>query len=592
MTQSVMIELASILVLGTSAQWLAWRIKAPSILILLLFGIVAGPVTKLINPNLLLGDMLYPIVSILVSIVIFEGGLSLRIADLKNIGKEVRNLIGIGTPITYFLIILGSYFILGFSKNLAIIFGAMMVMTGPTVILPLLRQVKLGRHLSSLIRWEGILIEPVGVLLIVFSHQFVLITIADSSLISVAINVATVILVGGIFGAIGAGATLTIIKRKWAPDDLQEVLSFMLVILVFVASNVLIHDSGIIAVVIMGMVLANQRKVMVRHIIVFKENLRILAISSLFIILAASLPLETIKPHLHIKTIVFLAFIILVVRPIAAIVATIGTRISWRERLFLAWMAPRGIVTAAVASLFALRLTNEGLEGAAELVPLTFIVIFVTVAIYGLTAGPLQRLLKISDPTGDGFVFVGANQFSRKLALAFKSIGVETMLVDTNRDYVIAARLDNLLAYNRSIFSELNTGEIQMGGFGKLLALTGSDEVNTLSNIQYEELLGRENVYRLLPESTTIEPKSMKKFDQGKSLFGKGITLSYIRTRLSGGATIKILPVPENYTWDRFAEEFPRGIAVAITDKDGRPVIIEIDHKVSLENAQKIVALV
>ena len=280
------------------------------------------------------------------------------------------------------------------------------------------------------------------------------------------------------------------------------------------------------------------------------------------------------------------------VRPIAAIVATIGTRISWRERLFLAWMAPRGIVTAAVASLFALRLTNEGLEGAAELVPLTFIVIFVTVAIYGLTAGPLQRLLKISDPTGDGFVFVGANQFSRKLALAFKSIGVETMLVDTNRDYVIAARLDNLLAYNRSIFSELNTGEIQMGGFGKLLALTGSDEVNTLSNIQYEELLGRENVYRLLPESTTIEPKSMKKFDQGKSLFGKGITLSYIRTRLSGGATIKILPVPENYTWDRFAEEFPRGIAVAITDKDGRPVIIEIDHKVSLENAQKIVALV
>lgn len=592
MTHSVLIELASILVLGVSAQWLAWRFKAPSILILLLFGLIAGPITGFINPSLLLGDMMYPIVSILVSIVIFEGGLSLRIADLKDIGKEVRNLIGIGTPITYLLIIIGAYFILGFSKNLAIIFGAMMVMTGPTVILPLLRQVKLGKQLSALIRWEGILIEPVGVLLIVFSHQFVLTSIADASMTSVAVNVMKVILVGLVFGVTGAAVTLTLIKRKWAPDDLQEVLSFMLVILVFVASNVLIHDSGIIAVVIMGMVLANQRKVMVRHIIVFKENLRILAISSLFIILAASLPLETIQPHLHIKTIVFLLFIILIVRPIAALLATIGTKIKWRERLFLAWMAPRGIVTAAVASLFALRLTNEGLEGAAELVPLTFIVIFVTVAVYGLTAGPVQRLLKISDPRGDGFILVGANQFSRKLALAFKSLGIETMLVDTNRDYVIAARLDNLLAFNRSIFSEMNTGEIQMGGFGKLLALTGSDEVNTLSNMQYEELLGRENVYRLLPENASMEPKSIQKFDQGKMLFGKGITLSYIRTRLNGGAAIKIITVPEDYSWEKFADEYPRAITLAVIDKDGKPIIIEKDHHTSVESAQKIIALI
>ena len=198
MDNSIIIGLASILILGVTAKWIAYRIKAPTILLLLLFGVVAGPITGFLNPNLLLGDLMYPLISILVSIVIFEGGMSLRISDLKDIGKEVRNLLIIGTPITYVLLIWGSWKILGFSPDMAIIFGSMMVLTGPTVILPLLRQVKLGRHLSLLIRWEGIMIEPVGVLLIVFSHQFILAKNTAATFGSVGLNVLIVLLIGAV----------------------------------------------------------------------------------------------------------------------------------------------------------------------------------------------------------------------------------------------------------------------------------------------------------------------------------------------------------------------------------------------------------
>ena len=468
----------------------------------------------------------------------------------------------------------------------------MMVLTGPTVILPLLRQVKLGRHLSLLIRWEGIMIEPVGVLLIVFSHQFILAKNTAATFGSVGLNVLIVLLIGAVFGTIGAAAILTVIHRKWAPDDMQEVLSLMLVVSVFVFSNALIHDSGIIAVTIMGILLANQRKVMVRHILVFKENLKTLAITTLFIVLAAGLPLESIKPHLHVKTIVFLVFIILVVRPIAATVATIGTRINWRERVFLAWMAPRGIVTASLASLFALRLTEEGMSDASALVPMTFIVISVTVAVYGLTAGPLKRLLKISDTMGEGILIVSANSFARLLANALKEAGVPTLLVDTNRDHVIAARLENLNALNRSVFSENNVGEIQMGSYGKLMAITGSDEVNTLSNIQYEELLGSENVFRLMPESGTINPKLIQQFQNGQILFGKGITHSYIRARLRGGAEIKNITVGPDDTWKSISDSYPRGVALILIDKKGGPIILVKDKTYALEPGQQLIILV
>jgi NhaP-type Na+/H+ or K+/H+ antiporter len=242
------------------------------------------------------------------------------------------------------------------------------------------------------------------------------------------------------------------LKRYWIPDFLHSMVSLSMVVLAFTASNYIQEDSGLLTVTVMGIVLANQKSVNVRHIIEFKENLRVLLLSSLFILLAARLDMDQLTGF-GIREGLFVAALIFIARPLAVAISSVGSRLSWRERVFLGWMAPRGIVAAAVSSVFALQMNAAGYAQSEQLVPLTFLVIVATVVIYGLTAKPLSAWLGISQAKSDGILFVGAHSWAREIAAMLQREGCPVLMADTNRDNIARARMDGLPSCYASVLS-------------------------------------------------------------------------------------------------------------------------------------------
>ncbi len=476
--QSLLLELAAIVVLGIGAQWLAWRLRLPSILLLLTFGFIAGPATGFIHPDRLFGELLFPIVSISVGLILFEGGLSLRIADLREIGRPLWSLITIGALVTWALASGAGRSILGLDTGPALLLGAILVVTGPTVVGPLLRHVRPTGKVASVAHWEGIVIDPVGAVLAVLVYEALSVAPTTGPVAAaraVLSQLGLTLVVGLTIGGAAAFAALELLRRFWVPDFLQSPLLLMLVTGAFTASNLVQAESGLLTVTVMGVILANQSTVPVKHLIEFKENLRVLLIASLFILLAARVTPADVTA-LGWRGPLFVAFLILVVRPLSVLAATLGTSLRPKERVFLAWLAPRGIVAASVASVFALRMGDAG----TGLVPATFLVIVGTVAVYGLTAAPLARRLGLSNPNPQGILFASADPGARAIAGAVKAAGFPVLLVDNNRANATAARLAGLPTAFTSVLSEDALDGVLQSGLGRLLALTPDDEVNAL----------------------------------------------------------------------------------------------------------------
>jgi len=407
-SENIALQLAAIIVLGIGAQWLAWRVQLPSILLLLLLGFVVGPVAGYLRPNELLGALLLPLVSVSVAIILFEGGLSLNAVDLTHIRRVLLHLISVGVLTTWLVAALAAHYIVGLDAPLAFLLGAILTVSGPTVVLPLLRHVRPIGRVNSLLRWEGIVVDPVGATLAVIVFEVITARQVDQSNLWVIGAVLKTILIGGALGVIGSRVVTLLLNRHWIPDYLQNPVTLMLVIATFTTANLLQAKSGLLAVTLMGIWLANQKTVSVKHIIEFKENLRVLLLSSLFILLAARLEIRQLTDF-GFREIGFILALIFVGRPLAIALSTLGSQLSWRERLFLCWMAPRGIVAASVSSVFALQLKQAGYGQADQLVPLTFFVIVGTVVLYGLTAAPLSRWLQVAKPKTEVFLLVGAH---------------------------------------------------------------------------------------------------------------------------------------------------------------------------------------
>ena len=392
----LLVSLALVPVLGILGQWIAWRTRLPSIIVLLFLGFLAGPILSILDTDLVFGDILYPLVSLLVSVIVFEGGLNLRIRDLKNIGASLFRLVLIAPLITISLMFLATHFILGVSFELSLMFSALMVITGPTVIIPLLRHIKVSPKISSLIRWEGILIAPIGTFLIVLVYQSVFISTDHVLKITLLILIKTMA-VSTFIGLLGAYTIILCFKKNWVPDFLQELITLVMVFTTFIGSNFVQQDSGILTVVLMGIILANQQQISLQHVKVFKENLRILSISTLFIVLSSRLIFDDLISLLDVKHFLYLLSLIFIVRPVATFVSLLRTSLGFKERLLMAWIAPRGIVTASIASLFALRLVNLGVPQAEILVPLTFLVLIFTVVVYGFSLNPFIKMIRLED---------------------------------------------------------------------------------------------------------------------------------------------------------------------------------------------------
>jgi NhaP-type Na+/H+ or K+/H+ antiporter len=593
MAEHILLGLASIIVLGIGAEWLAWRLRLPSILVLLIFGIVAGPVIGFLNPDALLGDLLLPIVSLAVAIILFEGGLNLRVSELRQVGGVVRKLITVGALVTWLIGAGAAYFLLNLDFAMALLLGAILVVSGPTVIMPLLRHLRPSGQLGSVLKWEGVVIDPIGAILAVLVFEAILAGGFREAAAVTAIGLLKTIVIGGGIGVLGAMLMVLLLRRFWIPDFLHGAISLTLVIGVFAVSNLLQTDSGLLAATVMGIYLANQKTVSVRHIVQFKENLRVLLISGLFILLSARLQVSYLG-YISIGSLAFLGVLMLIARPASVALSTLGSGLSWRERSFLSWMAPRGIVAAAVSSVFTLRLVEAGYPQSELLLPITFMVIIFTVTIYGLTASPVARWLQVAEPNPQGVLIVGAHSWAQAIAGALQAEGYRVLVVDDNWANVSAARMAGLPTFYASILSQYALDEIELGGIGRMLALTSDNEFNSLAALQFIDAFGRSEVYQLPPKSEEKSPREMlSQHLQGRLLFGVGITYAYLSRRFAEGAVIRTTKLTQEFDYAAFRALYgEEGIPLFLIGQSGNLMVFTRDNPPNPRPSQTLISLV
>jgi len=579
MTEDILIKLAAIVVVGVGAQWLAWRFRIPSILLLLLAGIFIGPITEFVNPDELLGDLLIPIVTLSVGLILFEGGLTLRFADLPGVAGVVRNLITVGAAVTWAIGTLFAWLLFDIDLSLAILFGAIIIVTGPTVIGPLLDHVRPTGRLGPILRWEGIVIDPIGAVLAVLVFEALLHDQLDEAAIDTVLAIVATVGIGTAIGLLGAGIMVLFLRRYWIPDALQNPVTLMLVIAAITVADELKSESGLLAATVMGIALANQRLVNVHHIVEFKENLRVLIIGGIFVILAAGLTIEDITDF-GIERAAFLAILILVARPLAVFVSTLRSSLNWRERTFLAGMAPRGIVAAAIAAIFSLRLAEEGNADAPILVPLTFTVIIGTISVYGLGAGRLARWLNVSYPNPQGTLIVGGQPWARRIAKALLDQDIPVLIMDSNRKNVADARMDGLPANYGNILADYQHGDLDLTGLGRILSMTPNDEVNALAGQRFLPIFGRASIYQLTPRGEgDSRGASVPKEQRGRALFGEGRSYGYLTKRFDDGAVVKTTELTDEFTYDDFLDRYGEDNVVPLfvinADKQMRVFAVE-----------------
>ena len=592
MSQYLLIAIASIITLGIAAEWIAWRVGLPSILVLLLFGLVAGPFTGLLNPDAVFGDLLFPVVSVSVAIILFEGGTSLRLQELRQVGRVVTSLVTLGAMVTWALATAAAHYVLGMGLEPALLLGAILVVTGPTVIVPLLRQMRPSPQVGNTLKWEGILIDPVGAVLAVLVFEILLEGGFEVAWTVGTMGLIKTIVIGVVLAAAGAGLMISVLDRRWVPEFLQSPLSLTLVVAAFAVSNTLQPESGLLTVTLMGMVMANQKSVNVRHIVEFKENLRVLLISSLFIILAARLDMADLRA-VGMPEVAFVGVLIFVVRPVAVGLSTLGSDFSWRERVVLGWVAPRGIVAAAVSSLFALVLTQHGYPGAGQLASVTFLVIIATVLVYGFTAAPLARRLGVAQPAPQGVLFVGAHPWAREIARELQDLGFQVRLADTNRRNIMQARLAGLPTYFGSSLTEGALDHIDLAGIGSLLALTANDEVNSLTGLNFSEVMGADSVFQLPPEDlqTATDKTLVGRHLRGRFLFQADAGYWKMMARFDAGADVKTTKLTEAFGYPEFLQEYPDAIPLFVVD-GGKLTVVTVGGGLLPQAGQTIVAIV
>lgn len=539
-------SLTGILVLGIVAQWLAWRTKLPSILLLLLLGFAVGPGlrwkfgadTPFLDPDRLFGDLLLPIVSLSVCVILYEGGLTLRLREIRRVGGVVRNLVTFGALVTWLMITILAHGLIGFDWGFSLLLGAILVVTGPTVIGPLLRLVRPQGAVGPVLKWEGIVIDPIGATLAVLVYEAIHL---EAGAGGVAHGLIVTVVVGVALGLAGGWVLMIAIERHLVPDALDNAVSLSLVFLVFTIANAMQEESGLLAVTVMGIALANQDRVVVHHLVEFKENLRVLLISCLFIVLAAKLEFRHLQEISKPGVIEFVILLVVVVRPAAVLLSTIRSKLTWHERAFMAFLAPRGIVAAAVASVFALRLAEGPTPhpDAERLVAVTFLVIIATVAIYGLSATPLAIRLGLAESNPQGALIVGAHPLAREIAKALNALGLRTLLVDVNRDNVEKALAAGLEAVHGNILDDHIHDDLDLGGIGRMFALTPNDGINTLATQRYLEFFGRRELYQLAGKRV---PSGTKR---SRTLFGEGQSMTALYARSAHGEVVTTTPITQ-----------------------------------------------
>ncbi|HWU77647.1 MAG TPA: sodium:proton antiporter [Rhodanobacter sp.] len=553
MTIELGLMLAGMMMIGFLAQWVAWRVKLPAILFLLLAGIVLGPVSGVLDPDRLLGDLLFPVVSLAVALILFEGSLTLRFHELPGIGKAVRGLVSYGAVATLLMLAWLAHQIAGLSWSIALLFGALGCVTGPTVISPMLRTLRPNARIANTLRWEGIVIDPLGALFAVLIFEAI---VSHQEGHTIGIFFATVSC-GVVIGAMAAWLMAFFLRRQLVPDYLQNFAVLAAVLLAFSLSNTLTHESGLLAVTIMGIALGNMRGVHIDDILDFKENLTTVLVSVLFILLAARLPWP-LPPGMLFAGIALFVIAQLVVRPLSVALSSIGSGLNWRERTLIGWVAPRGIVAASVSALFALRLDALGVAGADALVPLIFTLIIGTVVLQSATARPLATWLKVAEPEPRGVLIFGSDAVARAIGNALKEAGFRVVLADDDWDGIRLARMDGLTTFFGNPASPHAERHLDLTGIGRLLAVSTHRERNSLACVHYRQEFGREKVYRLrnLTPQENTDRAAIAGNLLAPPLFDETMTHGRFAEMLDQGWRIKSTRLSNTFDWPHFIEQY------------------------------------
>ncbi|MFC4261038.1 cation:proton antiporter [Marinobacter lacisalsi] len=552
MSVSTVLVLASIGVASLFCQWLAWRVRMPAILFLLAGGLAAGPMLGWLQPEPLFGDLLFPLISLAVAVILFEGSLTLKYQEIKGHGRMVRNLIPVGSVVTALIGTLAAKWVLDVSWEVALLFGAISIVTGPTVIAPLLRSVRPRQNLANILRWEGIIIDPVGALLAVLVFEAI-VSWGQGNVFwhSVYIFGKTVV-VGLVLGAVAGWLNGVALRKHLLPHYLHNAGTLTFMLGVYALSNEMAHESGLLTVTVMGIWMANMKMVPIDDILEFKESLSVLLISALFIILAARVDFGAIA-ELGWGLVAVLAILILVARPLSIVLSAMGTRLNWREKLFLSWIAPRGIVAAAVSALFAFQLENQGYQDAGTLVPLVFMLIIVTVTLQSLTARPIAKALGVAEPAAYGFLILGANSGARAIAQALQKNEIPVVLTDTNWENVRQARMDGLKVYFGNPTSEHASTHLDLTGVGKLLVISPYKQLNSLATYHFLDWFGANSVYSLSEgeQDQKASHQTAEKIQQTRGLFG-GLSYPKLASLVSRGYMVKTTQLSESFTYEDF----------------------------------------
>ncbi|MBR9727240.1 cation:proton antiporter [Shewanella intestini] len=590
MVEHITAMLALIGVLSLVCQWLGWKLRLPAILPLLLCGLLLGPGLGILDPDAVFGDLLFPIISLGVAVILFEGALTLNVKEIRDHGRMVTHLVSFGSVITWGCIAPAVHYILGFDWSIALLFGALVVVTGPTVIVPMLRTVQPNTKLSSILRWEGIIIDPIGALLAVLVYEYIAVTADPTSHVIHALGLTLIIGLG--LGSLSGYIIGVALRRNWFPHYLTNAAVLTTMLGIFVGSNIIQEEAGLLTVTVMGLWLANMRGVDITEILAFKETLTVLLISTLFILLAARLDSNAML-DLGWEGLAVLFVVMFIARPLSIWLCGIGTNLTTNDKWFLSWVAPRGIVAAAISSLFAIKLEALSFKGASSIVPLVFLIIIGTVVIQSLTAGRWAQFLGVKQGSPQGMLIFGATQFSRELAKILQDKDIGVLLADTNWDNIRQARMANLPVYFGNPASEHAETYMDLSGIGRVLVLSPYRQLNPLVSFHFQDLLGQKNVFGLTnTDSSSARHQLSEAYLQRLGLFGDNISYAKIATIMAKGGVLKVTNLTESFTIDDFKKRYGEtAIPLLYITRTSKVRVISLEHNQALPTDIELISL-
>ncbi|WP_114390847.1 cation:proton antiporter [Notoacmeibacter marinus] len=553
----IALKLAFIGAAGIAAQWIAWRTHLPAIVLLLAAGFVAGPLTDFINPVRDFGDVYRPVVSLAVAIILFEGGLTLNFREIRETSMGVRRLIYFAGPLVWATTSLAAHYVGGLSWPTAAVLGAILVVTGPTVIMPMLRHAQLASRPASLLRWEAIVNDALGALFAVIAFETYMVTSGhhEAGNLLLSIVFAAVVAVGGGY-LLGRFIAYTF-TRGHVPEYLKVPVLFAVVISGFALTNVILEEAGLLTVTVMGITLANSRMASLGDLRRFKEAMTVLLVSSLFILLTAALDMDVIR-QLGWQAFAFVVMVMFVIRPVIIGLVTIGAGLSWKERLLVGWIAPRGIVAVAVSGLFGAALTANGVADGPVMVAYAFAVVTATILAHAFTLTPLARLLDLRSTARPGVLIVGGSRFTTNLAVRLQDDGVPVLITDREYDRLREARLREIPTWFGEVLSEEAHHRLDVSRFSTVIAATADDAYNTLVCTDFGPEVGRDRVFQIGDGRPRPDSQTMN-FTLGGRPLTRDPEQAYfdLRALIDRGYVFTSTTLTDEFTYEQYQESRP-----------------------------------